>query len=157
MSPPGSFLETCFFQWIGILFKELYLAHDWPSLGFIASFKQPIHQPRKNDYISYFHVCAYCLLVIDFLLMVQFCSQRGAVAIRQPYIRVVGIEEINESSSRGHAAFTIEEVQIEITAYNCFNTFSTHFFIADDRFTTTLYAWLVSALLIFIFFSLFRV
>ncbi|KAJ6355214.1 hypothetical protein OIU77_005743 [Salix suchowensis] len=38
-------------------------------------------------------------------------SQRGAVAIRQPYIRVVGIEEINESSSRGHAAFTIEEVE----------------------------------------------
>ncbi|KAL9377035.1 hypothetical protein Peur_031155 [Populus x canadensis] len=38
-------------------------------------------------------------------------SQRGAVAVRQPYIRVVGIEEINEASSRGHAAFTVEEVE----------------------------------------------
>ncbi|XP_050214505.1 DNA replication licensing factor MCM5 [Mercurialis annua] len=38
-------------------------------------------------------------------------SHRGAVAIRQPYIRVVGIEEINEASSQGHAAFTQEEVE----------------------------------------------
>ena len=62
-------------------------------------------------------------MVIDFLLMVELCSQRGAVAVRQPYIRVVGIEEINEASSRGHAAFTVEEVQVEITTYNCFNNF----------------------------------
>ncbi|KAH8504984.1 hypothetical protein H0E87_012282 [Populus deltoides] len=38
-------------------------------------------------------------------------SHRGAVAVRQPYIRVVGIEEVNEASSRGHAAFTKEEVE----------------------------------------------
>jgi DNA replication licensing factor MCM5 len=35
--------------------------------------------------------------------------------VRQPYIRVVGIEEVNEASSRGHAAFTKEEVELEIT------------------------------------------
>ncbi|KAJ8768286.1 hypothetical protein K2173_021226 [Erythroxylum novogranatense] len=38
-------------------------------------------------------------------------SHRGAVAIRQPYIRVVGIEEVNEASSRGQAAFTQEEIE----------------------------------------------
>ncbi|CAI0542536.1 unnamed protein product [Linum tenue] len=37
------------------------------------------------------------------------CSNRGAVAVRQPYIRVVGMEEANEASSRGHASFTQEE------------------------------------------------
>ncbi|KAK4759793.1 hypothetical protein SAY87_022924 [Trapa incisa] len=38
-------------------------------------------------------------------------SQRGAVAIRQSYIRVVGIEETNEASSRGAGSFTSEEVE----------------------------------------------
>ncbi|KAK9149833.1 hypothetical protein Scep_008590 [Stephania cephalantha] len=38
-------------------------------------------------------------------------ANKGAVAIRQPYIRVVGIEETNEASSRGPAAFTAEEVE----------------------------------------------
>ncbi|KAL3744245.1 hypothetical protein ACJRO7_013494 [Eucalyptus globulus] len=38
-------------------------------------------------------------------------SHRGAVAVRQPYIRVVGMEETNEANSRGAAAFTSEEVE----------------------------------------------
>ncbi|XP_042506697.1 DNA replication licensing factor MCM5 [Macadamia integrifolia] len=38
-------------------------------------------------------------------------SQKGAVAIRQPYIRVVGIEEPNETNSRGPSAFTAEEIE----------------------------------------------
>lgn len=38
-------------------------------------------------------------------------NHKGAVAIRQPYIRVVGMEETNEASSRGHASFTQEEVE----------------------------------------------
>lgn len=37
-------------------------------------------------------------------------SHKGAVAIRQPYIRVVGIEETNETNSRGPAAFTQDEL-----------------------------------------------
>lgn len=37
-------------------------------------------------------------------------SHKGAVAIRQPYIRVVGIEETNEAT-RGPANFTQEEVE----------------------------------------------
>ncbi|CAN1172292.1 DNA replication licensing factor MCM5 [Linum perenne] len=36
-------------------------------------------------------------------------NNRGAVAVRQPYIRVVGMEETNEASSRGLASFTQEE------------------------------------------------
>lgn len=38
-------------------------------------------------------------------------SHKSAVAIRQPYIRVVGIEEANEANSRGPAAFLPEEVE----------------------------------------------
>ncbi|GLU01385.1 hypothetical protein SLE2022_186960 [Rubroshorea leprosula] len=38
-------------------------------------------------------------------------SHKGAVAVRQPYIRVVGMEETNEASSRGPATFTQEEVE----------------------------------------------
>ncbi|KAF5193688.1 Dna helicase [Thalictrum thalictroides] len=42
-------------------------------------------------------------------------AQKGAVAVRQPYIRVVGIEEANETdsrgSSRGPSSFTAEEVE----------------------------------------------
>lgn len=38
-------------------------------------------------------------------------SHKGAVAIRQPYIRVVGIEEVNEANSRGQAAFTADEIE----------------------------------------------
>ncbi|OVA12888.1 Mini-chromosome maintenance [Macleaya cordata] len=38
-------------------------------------------------------------------------NQRGAVAVRQPYIRVVGIEEANETNSRGSSVFTADEVE----------------------------------------------
>ncbi|XWS72593.1 hypothetical protein CRYUN_Cryun02cG0053200 [Craigia yunnanensis] len=38
-------------------------------------------------------------------------NHKGAVAVRQPYIRVVGMEETNEASSRGPASFTQEEVE----------------------------------------------
>ncbi|KAK9947397.1 hypothetical protein M0R45_003023 [Rubus argutus] len=38
-------------------------------------------------------------------------SHKGAVAVRQPYIRVVGIEEANDANSRGPAAFTAEEIE----------------------------------------------
>ncbi|CAM8931366.1 unnamed protein product [Rhodiola kirilowii] len=38
-------------------------------------------------------------------------SHKGAVAVRQPYIRVVGIEEVNESNSRTPASFTSEEIE----------------------------------------------
>ncbi|KAM5548132.1 DNA replication licensing factor MCM5 [Rosa sericea] len=38
-------------------------------------------------------------------------NHKGAVAVRQPYIRVVGIEEANDANSRGPAAFTAEEIE----------------------------------------------
>ncbi|KAH0970235.1 hypothetical protein GBA52_022391 [Prunus armeniaca] len=38
-------------------------------------------------------------------------SHKGAVAVRQPYIRVVGIEEANDAHSRGPASFTQEEIE----------------------------------------------
>ena len=38
------------------------------------------------------------------------CRHKGAVAVRQPYIRVVGIEETNETDSRSPANFTADEV-----------------------------------------------
>lgn len=44
----------------------------------------------------------------------MLCRHKGAVAIRQPYIRVIGMEEANEASSRGPATFTPEEVSVRI-------------------------------------------
>ncbi|CAL0325649.1 unnamed protein product [Lupinus luteus] len=38
-------------------------------------------------------------------------SHKGAVAVRQPYIRVVGMEESNDAKSQGEAAFTTEEIE----------------------------------------------
>ncbi|KAL6012076.1 minichromosome maintenance protein 5 [Asimina triloba] len=38
-------------------------------------------------------------------------AQRGAVAVRQPYIRVVGIEQAHEANSGGPSAFTHDEEQ----------------------------------------------
>ncbi|CAN6699887.1 unnamed protein product [Malus baccata var. baccata] len=38
-------------------------------------------------------------------------SHKGAVAVRQPYIRVVGIEEATDANTRGPAAFTQDEIE----------------------------------------------
>ncbi|EPS62425.1 hypothetical protein M569_12365 [Genlisea aurea] len=38
-------------------------------------------------------------------------AHRGAVAVRQPYIRVVGLEETNETNSRGPTNFTRDEIE----------------------------------------------
>lgn len=59
--------------------------------------------------------------IFGFFLHIEFwdlfylllCSHKGAVAIRQPYIRVVGIEDANDANSRGPAAFTQEEVIVK--------------------------------------------
>jgi hypothetical protein len=49
----------------------------------------------------------------SFFFFLVVCSHKGAVAVRQPYIRVVGIEEGNEANSRGPAAFMPEEVSLK--------------------------------------------
>jgi len=61
-----------------------------------------------------------CFAILDYLpppllnlFLIWLCSHKGAVAVRQPYIRVVGIEEANEANSRGPAAFMPEEVSLE--------------------------------------------
>ncbi|KAA3489956.1 DNA replication licensing factor MCM5 [Gossypium australe] len=41
-------------------------------------------------------------------------NHKGAVTVRQPYIRIVGMEETNEASSRGPATSTQEEVNIKV-------------------------------------------
>ncbi|GAB4828176.1 minichromosome maintenance protein 5 [Ancistrocladus abbreviatus] len=38
-------------------------------------------------------------------------THKGAVAVRQPYVRVVGIEEAIEANSRGQAVFTSDEIE----------------------------------------------
>lgn len=53
------------------------------------------------------------LLLIFFFCYLVVCSHKGAVAVRQPYIRVVGIEEANEANSRGPSAFMPEEVSLK--------------------------------------------
>ena len=39
-------------------------------------------------------------------------SQKGAVGVRQPYIRVVGLEQARESNSGSSSTFTIDEVRL---------------------------------------------
>lgn len=40
-------------------------------------------------------------------------SQKGAIAVRQPYVRVVGIEKTHDDTA-GRSAFTHEEVPVKI-------------------------------------------
>lgn len=51
-------------------------------------------------------------------------SQKGAIAVRQPYVRVIGIETIHDDTS-GPSAFTHEEVPVKINSKKelilCFN------------------------------------
>jgi len=49
---------------------------------------------------------------VNIFKLCVLCSNKGAVAVRQPYIRVVGIEDGNEAKSRGPTAFTNEEVSV---------------------------------------------
>lgn len=58
-----------------------------------------------------FNIVRFVVFTDEFwIFLFGQCSHKGAVAVRQPYIRVVGIEEANEANSRGPAAFTPEEV-----------------------------------------------
>ncbi|GAA0157607.1 DNA metabolism protein [Lithospermum erythrorhizon] len=41
----------------------------------------------------------------------SYTSHKGAVAVRQPYIRVVGMEETNEANARGPGNFTVDEIE----------------------------------------------
>lgn len=40
----------------------------------------------------------------------HFCSQKGAVGVKQPYIRVVGLEQSRDNNSNGPSNFTLDEV-----------------------------------------------
>lgn len=112
----GSFQGTYFYLWIAILFKLLYLAQDWPSWVFIVSIKLPILLHREYHYTFRWTFAILDYLpssLAEFIFNLVLCSHKGAVAVRQPYIRVVGIEEANEANSRGPAAFLPEEVSLE--------------------------------------------
>lgn len=112
-----SFPETCFFQWIAILFKQLCQAQDWRLLESIAFFSLLIHLHRKASMFMILVKCAFdlmCSCLFNMMFLYNFYSHKGAVAVRQPYIRVIGIEEANESNSRGPATFSNEEVSIII-------------------------------------------
>lgn len=49
---------------------------------------------------------------VSIFIFVFGCSHKGAVAVRQPYIRVVGMEDTSEANSRGPANFTTDEVTV---------------------------------------------
>ena len=61
------------------------------------------------------------IIWIYFLTLGFLCRHKGAVAIRQPYIRVVGIEEANEADSRCPAYFTADEVIVELVEFHVIN------------------------------------
>ena len=113
-----NFLETCFSLLIDIWFRQWCLAQDWQSWEFLVSTRlltlihREIHHQFNFCIFNFFFILPS---VIDVWLQIYcvICSHKGAVAIRQPYIRVVGIEETNETNSRGPAAFTQDEVSGE--------------------------------------------
>jgi DNA replication licensing factor MCM5 len=51
------------------------------------------------------------------MLPCSFCSQKGAVGVKQPYIRVVGLEQNRDNNSNSPSNFTLDEVC-------CFQMFS---------------------------------
>ncbi|XP_047310879.1 DNA replication licensing factor MCM5 [Impatiens glandulifera] len=51
------------------------------------------------------------IMGINSIFQANNTSHRGAVAIRQQYIRVVGIEDTNEANSRSPSNFTSEEIE----------------------------------------------
>lgn len=42
-------------------------------------------------------------------LLFGFSSQKGAVGVKQPYIRVVGLEQTSGANSNGPSNFTLDE------------------------------------------------
>jgi DNA replication licensing factor MCM5 len=44
------------------------------------------------------------------MVLDSFCSQKGAVGVKQPYIRVVGLEQSRDNNSNGPSNFTLDEV-----------------------------------------------
>jgi hypothetical protein len=65
--------------------------------------------------IIYFSIFRFLYCPIDqyIHILCVLLSNKGAVAVRQPYVRVVGIEDANEAKSRGPTAFTTEEVSVD--------------------------------------------
>jgi DNA replication licensing factor MCM5 len=57
-------------------------------------------------------VC-FCYLKWSTLLIASiysFCSHKGAVGVKQPYIRIVGLEQSRDDNSNGPSSFTLDEV-----------------------------------------------
>ena len=57
------------------------------------------------------HLTFHTFCLLNVYAVSCFSRNKSAVAVRQPYIRVVGIEETNEAT-RGPANFTTEEVTV---------------------------------------------
>ncbi|KAK6135612.1 hypothetical protein DH2020_030660 [Rehmannia glutinosa] len=80
-------------------------------LGIYSIFKLPTHQQRKSAVLrSIIRNSQTHFLVLNFNFDI-LSSHKGAVAVRQPYIRVVGLEESMESNSRGPTNFTRDEIE----------------------------------------------
>lgn len=45
----------------------------------------------------------------------QYDRQKGAVAIRQPYLRVLGMEQAIDGKSRGAMGYDNDEVRLDFT------------------------------------------
>lgn len=66
--------------------------------------------PSSNNFLN----CVSELILflngnLEFMFWVV-CRQKGAVGVKQPYIRVVGMEQTRETNSSGPSNFTLDEV-----------------------------------------------
>jgi hypothetical protein len=70
--------------------------------------------------INYSLSVSFVILVDKYILkmwMCSFYSQKGAFGVKQPYIRVVGLEQTRDNNSNSPSNFTLDEV-------GCFPMFS---------------------------------
>lgn len=130
MYPQGSYLGTCFWLWIATWYRRLCLAHVWPLWVFTAFFRllELDHSKKQTCLIKHWYgirefgvdfephgsgdsrlgwIKSYCYAIYWLLL----CRQRGAIAIRQPYLRVVGMEQATDAHSVGGSAYNTDEVR----------------------------------------------
>lgn len=110
-------------------YSAWYKAYDNGNLQYFSSFEF-INIVRVHQLLKGIQFCSVChFIFINFFLTSGLlctelgCSHKGAVAVRQPYIRVVGLEETNEANSRGPANFTVDEVISKLSIHVVIESF----------------------------------
>jgi hypothetical protein len=69
------------------------------------------------EVVLFFISLNLAMYMINNAIEKTFCSQKGAVGVKQPYIRVVGLEQSRDNNSNGPSNFTLDEVVSKVYIY----------------------------------------